>query len=519
MIQVRKKKRRVTLMSVPDYVRDAYARAYPEIDWAEQRSPGRPERWEELTGEFRAPFTPLCLAAMPYSVLPAYMRRGWLKPLDEALPPEVRALYASAALQMGTIEGRLYSVPDDVSVFALAIRHDLLKKVRLKPPRTWKDLEESWRGFARLGLRTLCMADGKGIPGRTRLLLAMLGANGVNPMVGWDGLAALKAQAVETYEWMRRMASAFGPADPFCVSIETMRELQEGGLPSALVDTGFLCKLPPEAWKKFKVVSLPLGPSCRQAYGYFMGSGWVMPNNAVAPDLGFDVLATMREPGLCADRELSGGWGFPAVMPVWKDPRIQRRFPFYREARVILGASRIIEPARMDMDLWTRAAEAMESCMSEGADGEAWWDRVMSSGLRRAQHEVSHHLLRRAVEFIDGHLAEIDGVKRVAASVNRHHDYLNQLFRKHLKVSCGEYLKRRRMERARELLSDMTLTIKEIAAAVGMRNLSSFSRAFRDYWGCNATIIRSRLGEPSPVRESEVRVVRDRATGGLSASE
>ncbi|MCW8132528.1 MAG: extracellular solute-binding protein [Planctomycetota bacterium] len=491
----RRHRRSIALIGVPADVREAYARAYPEFEWAEHAAPARPDRWDDLAAGFRAPYTPLALAPMAYAMLPLFARRGFLKPLDAVLSPEARTRYAPEALLLSTVDGRLCAVPDDVSVFALLIRRDAWKRIRMKPPRTWKDLELAWRALARETGGPVSLVDGLNMPGRRRLLLALLGANGADPAGAWDDLARMQAAALEVYAFMQRVRVLPG-GDPFRVSLDALEGVRAGRLPGAFVDTGFLAKLPPESWTKLKALPMPVGPSCRQAYGFFMGSGWVVPQNTVAPDLALDVLETMREPERCVTRELSGGWGFPAVAAIWKDPRIARRFPVYREARAILGAAKPIDVSRLDMDLWTHAAETLEASLAEGADAAVWWERVRSGGVRRARLVVSHHLLRRAVEFIDAHLAEIDGVRAVARSVNRHHDYLNQLFRKHLKEGCGEYLKRRRMERARELLCDLTLTVKEIAAAVGMRNLSSFSRAFGDYWGCSATVLRGQLSAP-----------------------
>jgi transcriptional regulator GlxA family with amidase domain len=65
---------------------------------------------------------------------------------------------------------------------------------------------------------------------------------------------------------------------------------------------------------------------------------------------------------------------------------------------------------------------------------------------------------------------------RAAASLRRR-------FRKQIGVSFGEYLKRRRLAVAAELLRMTTKAVKEIAFAVGYTQTSNFTRDFRECYG------------------------------------
>ncbi len=79
-----------------------------------------------------------------------------------------------------------------------------------------------------------------------------------------------------------------------------------------------------------------------------------------------------------------------------------------------------------------------------------------------------------------------DGIT-VKALADRAHVSLSTLertVRQHLRITPRELLQRIRMNRARHLLTSSTLQIGEVALACGYESFSSFSRAFRQVFGC-----------------------------------
>lgn len=64
---------------------------------------------------------------------------------------------------------------------------------------------------------------------------------------------------------------------------------------------------------------------------------------------------------------------------------------------------------------------------------------------------------------------------------------LKQLFKREYGVGVHEFLRRSRMEKARTLLQENELSIKEVAYRVGFKSLSGFSTAFRKMYGIPPT--------------------------------
>ncbi len=61
--------------------------------------------------------------------------------------------------------------------------------------------------------------------------------------------------------------------------------------------------------------------------------------------------------------------------------------------------------------------------------------------------------------------------------------YLNRIFRGEVGMSMGQYIIKQRMELARELLQDKSLSAQTVALRVGYRNYPYFSTAFKKFFG------------------------------------
>lgn len=65
--------------------------------------------------------------------------------------------------------------------------------------------------------------------------------------------------------------------------------------------------------------------------------------------------------------------------------------------------------------------------------------------------------------------------------------YLSSIFKQGTGINFSGYIERLRMDRAKELLKAGSMTIKEIADAVGYTSENSFCRAFKRVVGMNTS--------------------------------
>jgi AraC family transcriptional regulator len=90
-------------------------------------------------------------------------------------------------------------------------------------------------------------------------------------------------------------------------------------------------------------------------------------------------------------------------------------------------------------------------------------------------------VVRQVCEYIDSNLDQRIKVGTLARLANLSVWYFLRAFKQSLGVSPHHYLARRRLERAKELLSDMPLS--QIALAAGFADQSHCARRFRQHVG------------------------------------
>lgn len=91
----------------------------------------------------------------------------------------------------------------------------------------------------------------------------------------------------------------------------------------------------------------------------------------------------------------------------------------------------------------------------------------------------------RAQDFIAANLGERLSRKRVAEALFVNPDYLGRVFRRDAGMLITDYILRKKVEKAQQLLDKTDLAISAVAAEVGFDNFSYFARLFRRRVGMN----------------------------------
>ncbi len=98
--------------------------------------------------------------------------------------------------------------------------------------------------------------------------------------------------------------------------------------------------------------------------------------------------------------------------------------------------------------------------------------------------------IQQAVDFIDRNFSREISVGELAAYVGLDRSHLSHLFARILNTSPSAYIQTRRLMKARELLLNTTLSVKEIAYSCGFTDPLYFSRCFKKIHGCTPTSLR-----------------------------
>ncbi len=114
----------------------------------------------------------------------------------------------------------------------------------------------------------------------------------------------------------------------------------------------------------------------------------------------------------------------------------------------------------------------------------------------RTPVSLSLHLAR---EFIDDHFTHPLNLDQISGRAHFSRYHFIRLFRRAFYETPHEYLTRKRIEKAKELLALSDLSVTEICFAVGFGSLGSFSSLFHKMVGWSPSFYRARASEQKRV--------------------
>jgi AraC-like DNA-binding protein len=91
--------------------------------------------------------------------------------------------------------------------------------------------------------------------------------------------------------------------------------------------------------------------------------------------------------------------------------------------------------------------------------------------------------LKRAIDYVDAHLDETITLSNLAAATGLTRMHFAAQFRAAMGVRPHEYLLRRRIERAQDLLSKSSLRLVDVALSVGFQTQAHFTTVFKRFVG------------------------------------
>ncbi|MDE6476020.1 MAG: AraC family transcriptional regulator [Erysipelotrichaceae bacterium] len=109
------------------------------------------------------------------------------------------------------------------------------------------------------------------------------------------------------------------------------------------------------------------------------------------------------------------------------------------------------------------------------------------------QQRVSQNLLlAKALAYLEHNYGQNIKIGTLATLLNIDRSYLHRLFIEQLEVSPKQFLTNIRLEKAKQLLLDSDLSIRNIAYSVGFDDASNFSKLFKQETGMTANSYRKK---------------------------
>ncbi len=121
---------------------------------------------------------------------------------------------------------------------------------------------------------------------------------------------------------------------------------------------------------------------------------------------------------------------------------------------------------------------------------------VREGGLRLAPSKETGKI-NTVLRYVEEHLHEQMTVEKLARLVHFHPNYFMQYFKTMLGLSPIAYINRKRMDKAKELLTSTALTVTDVAEHVGLE-LYYFSRLFKKQTSLSPSEYRKHSGRHEP---------------------
>lgn len=111
-------------------------------------------------------------------------------------------------------------------------------------------------------------------------------------------------------------------------------------------------------------------------------------------------------------------------------------------------------------------------------------NRLLKSMQDKNKKPEPRDVISNVIEYLDGNYAEKYDRIELSKKFGLNEDYMGQVFKKATGTNISNYINTNRINAARELLTDTSAKIIDIAYHVGFDNLTHFHRQFKTHTGC-----------------------------------
>jgi len=133
-----------------------------------------------------------------------------------------------------------------------------------------------------------------------------------------------------------------------------------------------------------------------------------------------------------------------------------------------------------------------------------------TGAAQRKSRALQKWRLKRVVEYAENHLSEKIGLSDLAAVAGLSRNHFACQFRTATGLRPHEFLLRRRIQRAEELLRNGTMPIAEIAQTVGFQTQAHLTTVFKRFAGCTpgqCRVINNVPNAPQPERSTKAEIM------------
>ena len=113
--------------------------------------------------------------------------------------------------------------------------------------------------------------------------------------------------------------------------------------------------------------------------------------------------------------------------------------------------------------------------------------------IQNLKSQSENPIIKKARLYIEENLTDLQGLEPLAQILNVSPFYLSKLFKEETGETFINYLTSMRLEKAKKLLADRSMIIKEITADVGYNDQNYFSKLFKQRFGVTPSEYRAKI--------------------------
>lgn len=103
--------------------------------------------------------------------------------------------------------------------------------------------------------------------------------------------------------------------------------------------------------------------------------------------------------------------------------------------------------------------------------------------------------IKKVIEYINNNLGKKLALESLAKIVNMNESYLSRIFKDELGMTISDYIKKTRLEKAKELLKENDMRVKDVAVTIGIQDQLYFSRLFTKFFNITPSEYREKYNK------------------------